>query len=407
VKILYFCADFGLPVGGNKAGALHIRQTLCALVEAGAELLLAAPQIDENFKLPGVTAIPVELDEVDQKALERTISLCSHLEFESRFYKDLRGMIYNSTAEAALKEILRREDPDIVYERYALWHLGCQKAAREAKIPHILEVNAPLCAETDLRRGLHLPDLARAVERHLFTNTDAVICVSHSLRRWLLEECKIGRPVTVLPNAVDPELFHPEISGRPVRQKLGLDDKLVIGFVGSMKRWHGLPELFSALEPLSFRFPEARLLLVGPPNGDTPASSAAGQTIWAGDIPHDQIPEYIAAMDICVLPNSNAYGSPLKLFEYMAMQKPVVAPRVGPVEEILTDGENGRLVSPGSVSELAAVLSELAKNGESRQKLARRAMADILAKHTLRHRANEILQLAQELTDRREPGKTS
>jgi glycosyltransferase involved in cell wall biosynthesis len=107
---------------------------------------------------------------------------------------------------------------------------------------------------------------------------------------------------------------------------------------------------------------DAAFLLVGDGEhrGDLESACRAegllGRVRFTGRKAHAQVPPLVAAMDIAVLPDSNGYGSPMKLFEYLAMGKAVVAPRVGPVEEIVRDGENGLLVPPGDAEAFAAAI---------------------------------------------------
>src|SRR5205823_5775752 len=137
--------------------------------------------------------------------------------------------------------------------------------------------------------------------------------------------------------------------GDRIRSQLGIDDNLVVGFVGSLKPWHGVDALLAAFQEAAGS--DWRLLIVG----DGPererledqATQIGGQVIFTGAVSHHQIPEYVATMDIAVAPyraSSDFYFSPLKLYEYLAVGKAVVATNVGQIAQVIHHGENGYLV---------------------------------------------------------------
>ena len=116
------------------------------------------------------------------------------------------------------------------------------------------------------------------------------------------------------------------------------------------------------------------------------------QVVFTGAVPHAKIPGCIAAMDICVVPHSNEYRSPIKLFEYMGQGRAVVAPRTEPIGMVVTDGVNGLLFEPGSADGLRRCLETLVQDAGLRDRLGRQARADVLAKHTWECNARAVLQ---------------
>src|SRR5437870_3631562 len=153
--------------------------------------------------------------------------------------------------------------PDAIYERYALFHRAGGDVAESLKIPRVLEMNAPLVEEQERFRGLRLKYLAEETETETLCRADHVVAVSAAVKERALARGVPSERVTVLPNGVDTARFHPSVNGHPVRQRYGLVGKLVIGFVGSLKPWHGLDFLFDALEQITAGRPDAVLLVVG------------------------------------------------------------------------------------------------------------------------------------------------
>ncbi|RME00891.1 MAG: glycosyltransferase family 1 protein [Calditrichaeota bacterium] len=212
--------------------------------------------------------------------------------------------------------------------------------------------------------------------------------------------------ISVLPNAVDPNRFTQTDEARVHEIRKPFTGKRVIGFVGSLKPWHGTETLLQAFERLHLENPQTHLLIVG----DGPQREALeqfteraglGQAItFAGKIPHSEIPAYIAAMDITVapyIPSENFYFSPIKIFEYMAMGKPVVAGRIGQVAEIVQHGKNGLLFEPGNIPELTRALVRLCQDPALGQALGACGKAWVLHERTWDRNAEQVLQKAEQL----------
>src|SRR5262249_31727739 len=148
--------------------------------------------------------------------------------------------------------------------------------------------------------------------------------------------------IRVTPNAIDPQRFDPErTAGASVRARLGPEDRVVIGFVGRFATWHGMDLLAAVIPPVLEKHPEAAFLLVGDgrerPAVEQAVAAAgfAGRVRFTGEVPHAEVAGYLAAMDVGVMPHSNPFGSPVKIFEYMAMGVVPVGPRLGPLEEAI------------------------------------------------------------------------
>ena len=183
-----------------------------------------------------------------------------------------------------------------------------------------------------------------------------------------------------------------------MRQQLQLDSKMVIGFVGGFYPWHGVHLLLDILPEMAQKVPNVALLLVGEGplkiflQAKARQMGMASSIIFTGHVPHDNLPRYIAAFDIAVLPDSNDYGSPMKIYEYMAMGKPVVAPRLAPVEEGIIDGKVGLLFQKQDKAAMASAIMTLLQDKAKRLRMGEAAREHVL-NNTWKKNAERVIAL--------------
>src|SRR5438477_641674 len=389
MRILYLCNDPGIDLAGKSGAAIHIRSFARALTELGHEVAIVACGLPDGkqalqeglhttiWRAP-LSAWNRALAQV-LRASNRTIGRTP------RRNPDAVRVLHNLTFFKAARCAARQWNPDFIYERYSLWAAAGLRLAKKFSVPLVLEVNAPFAYEQQhYRAGVTCPPLARWVERMIWRKAHLVIPVSESLHSQLRTARVKPERIHVLPNAVNTRLFHLGLDGSPVRQGLNLEGRFVIGFVGTFKRWHGVDLLLSAFRELHRADPSIHLLLVG----DGPLRSQFEKEVqnagliqavtFAGALGHEDVPQYVAAMDVAVAPYpalDNFYFSPLKLFEYMAAGRPVIASRVGQVAEVIADGVTGLLFAPGDLAYLVAAsrgsetapryVQDLAKNASA------------------------------------------
>lgn len=318
---------------------------------------------------------------------------------------ELAERAYSIPGTARLSKAAVGFDPDILYERYNLHYHAGASVARRRGVPLILEVNAPLRAERLAHGGLALPAMAEKAERRIWRAADAVITVTRVLAD---EICRAGVApdrVHVLPNGVD-ALFLAEADGRAVRQRYGLANKIVLGFTGFVRDWHGVDMAVGTIA----NHPDIplHLLLVGDgPHADELRAHAARRGVSdrltiTGVVQKPELPGYIAAFDIALQPAATAYASPLKLFEYMGLGRPVIAPDQPNINEILTNDHDAVLFAPGNEAAFSAGILALANGPELRRKIG------IAARETIRMRdltwagnGRRTLEIAQSLLSRK------
>jgi glycosyltransferase involved in cell wall biosynthesis len=224
--------------------------------------------------------------------------------------------------------------------------------------------------------------------------------VSAVLADEVLQRGANGESVHVLPNAIDPSRFRSSELAPSLRAKLGLDDAIVIGHVGLFYRWDRLDVLIELAKSIREWHPNVKVLLVG----DGPEMVNLKETshqfgmedsvIFPGPVHRDDVPAYIGAMDICVLPDSNAFGSPIALFEFMAMGKPCVVPDLGPMRDVIEDNVTGIVFPHGDYAALGSALQGLVEDPVLRSQLGARARETVFARHTWSVNANLVVQLA-------------
>lgn len=304
---------------------------------------------------------------------------------------------YNIAVYLRLRRAVHAFKPDMIYERYALFSFAGIVLAKQMRIPLILEVNTPYAQAWAKYIGLNLRRLARWIEKRTLAAANHIITVTDAQRQLLVQEGVPIHNITVCHNAIDPFWFDPaRHDGLAARKALGLQG-VVVGFVGTMNRWQGITEFPTLLRDVLGQSRDVYFLMVG--DGEFRAQlqefcRAQGfidRVVFTGRKSHAEVPRLLAAIDIAILLNSNDYGSPMKLFEYMAMEKAVIAPAVGPVKEVLNDGETGLLIKPGDASEMAQKIVRLVNDPVLRRRLGTAGRAHVAANHTWRQNAIKAL----------------
>jgi glycosyltransferase involved in cell wall biosynthesis len=408
MRILYVCSDFGVPVYGHKGASIHVRAMARAFADLGHTLRILSPATERvahhDFDVPVADPVAMQRHEATLGALRRADRQLGRLGsgHTARVTQEVRNLLLNEELGRSA-EAWRGFEPDFVYERYALFGFGGLELARGLGVPHMLEVNAPLCLEQERARGLHLGDLARAIEQRTWRETGALLAVSDELRTVALDQGASPERVHVLPNGVDATRFiaAPDSSAR-LRAELGLGSGPVLGFVGSLKSWHGVEVLLAAFAALYRRRPDCRLLLVGDgPMAEELQRSAQAHGVQAamcmtGAVDHARVPDYLAAMDVAVapyLPADDFYFSPIKVYEYMAAGKPVVASRLGQITP-LAAADLLWAVEPGDPAALEQALETVLASTTAAAARAARGREWVLSERTWAANARRVLDIA-------------
>jgi glycosyltransferase involved in cell wall biosynthesis len=296
---------------------------------------------------------------------------------------ELLSLTYNLYGYRCLAQAMRRKRADLIYERYSLNTFCGIWVGRRFGVPLVLEVNAPLAHEQEKLGKLAFKKFARFSERWICSHSTQTMVVSEAMGKILQKEGVPKDNLAVMPNGIDPQKFHPNISGEMLRRKYGLEDKRVIGFVGWFRKWHGLEMLLEIMHESRLSEKGVRLLLVGdgPAYADlysyAQSHELLSSVIFTGPVQRHEIPLHIATMDIAVQPKANEYACPMKIFEYMGMGKCIVAPDQPNIREILCDRINAYLFQPGDKNSLRQALLEMLDDSSRRIVVGKKACAAI------------------------------
>jgi len=403
MKILYLCFDPGIDLSGVKGASIHVRSFVRGLTELGHEVAVVGTKVNSPMSFETFTRATV----LRAHLTPRNRALLRILKGENRFLavglnrcRELVRAFHSTEFFRVADECAGRLSPNFIYERYSLWGTAGQRLARKHSIPLVLEVNSPLTYEEQTYRGgFAFPSLARWVERRTWRRADLLVGVSQAMCKHFEEAGVRARKVEILPNAVDTRLFRQEADDAGLRSRLKPDGRFVVGFVGSFKAWHGVDFLLRAFTWLRGKDASYHLLLVG----DGPLRAELEQetrrlgleeaVTLVGSVPHEEVPRYLALMDVAVAPYpalEDFYFSPLKLYEYMASSRAVVASRIGQVAEVIADGLTGLLYEPGNEDELIACVGRLREDESLRRELGQSARM-ACSKNTWRQSAERVV----------------
>jgi glycosyltransferase involved in cell wall biosynthesis len=363
---------------------VHIDSLIGALRADGHEVLVVGPGGTEDHKYD-----TEKLADILRSGLPKAAAECLEI-------------LYNILALCRLDASYKRFKPDILYERYNLFLLAGLWLRRRRQIPLLLEVNSPLVSERSNHGGIALRRLAAQLERTAWQRADAVLPVTEVLAAHIASQIGTRQTIHTIQNGVDLERFRSNNLREELRARHSLQSKIVLGFSGFMRDWHGLDWAIDALEALPAN---VALFIVG----EGPAEirlralakerGAAQRVLFAGRVPHESVPDYLAAFDVALQPRAVPYASPLKLFEYMASSLAIVAPDQANIREIVGDGVSALLFAPDNRSAFLSAVQRLCLDPELRTTLGKAARLRLeTVPFTWRANARRVAEIARALS---------
>jgi glycosyltransferase involved in cell wall biosynthesis len=379
-RILYLRSQLWLGLSGGGSVA-HTAGVIGGLQQLGADV-----RVVSSDRLLGVSA--------------PTRVVAPEIWFDG-WLRELEDIAYNASFLRGAWRAARAFRPDAIYQRHTAFNVGGALLARLLRVPFVLEYNSSELWKGRYWGGLRLRRAARLVERINLGAADRIVVVSRVLRDELITDGIPSDRILINPNGVDPEVFHADAGGEAVRHRLGLESNVVVGFSGTFGAWHGIPTLAQVIPLVLAARPDARWLIMG--DGplratlDEAVAEAGDRVVRVGMLRHAEMPAYLAACDIVVSPHGRQadggefFGSPTKLYEYMAAGRAIVASRLGQIAEVLEDEATALLVEPDDPRALADAVVRLVDDACLRARLGHRAREAAVQRHTWGQNAGRVL----------------
>lgn len=409
MKIAYVMQNTGVDLTSDAGAASLVKSTLNCLLDEGHSMGVLA--------LDGLSVKLMEDAARLEKKTDAPLGLAGNkaLLLVERAIRRLQGMLrvpyvawFDSWRfyQACLRVLPNYQ---VCHEYHGLFCLGAALACKRLNIPYVITADADLLFELEVvgrpLRGLHAR-LAEWEVRWGYRMAQKILCVSEAARRRLVEHWGVpAEKCVVLPNAVDAGRFAGEFDRPRIRAEWQLGNAPVVGFVGSFQPWHGLELLLESFAETLTHVPQAKLLLVGdgPIRADIEAQVAAmgltDSVVMAGFVPQSAVPELVSVMDVAVIPYpkfpQELWFSPLKLYEYMAAGKAIVASADGQIAAVLKHQHTGRLIEPGHVPGLTTAIVTLLKDPAERARLGAAAQAQAITRHSWENYARQLTEVYQ------------
>lgn len=314
--------------------------------------------------------------------------------------KDYQLLNTDQKNVAILENMVKEHRPDVIYERLNYLQASGVIVAQKYGIQHISELNAPYVEERIELQGYSLfLGKAHRINQEVFEKTSLITPVSEALKRYVVKNYGISPyKITSVPNGINLEKVNidPSKIDRIRTTYPSIKDRFVLGFVGSIQKWHGVDILIQAFHVFQKKYPNSMLMMVG--DGETLASykklsldlDLSEHIIFTGNVPIDEVYNYMSVMDLLLLSNTHWYCSPIKIFEYAAIQKPMVLVKTEAVEEIFRHDQEAYLTE-ADPKKIADGCLKIAQNPDYAQSLANHAYTRLKEQFTWAKNAEKIL----------------
>jgi glycosyltransferase involved in cell wall biosynthesis len=384
MKILVLLAGkyFGNKIGGSISHTIGVVDTL---KELGHDVFFCSSARIPYYDYP----IEYRLLKVRELNIPRI----------NRVYRDF--LIY-----IQLRNIIKDIKPDIIYARWRQNIFWCWLFKKKRNYRVVFECNTPptMSLQYDNRRiGKPIKYLTKTLDKKICVCTDLISAVSDAVKDYLVVGigCKKDK-IIVNPNGVDAWRFSPEGDNFRDKYKIAIGD-IVIGYAGLFRPEHGIEVLIKAFKALDRKkYHGLKLIIIGSGKADYEnklkiIAEEDNNIIFTGKVPFNIMPQYLRTCDIMVSPQISLNGkvfhqSPIKLYEYMAAERAIVASNVGQIRDVIKDGFNGLLFESGNVESLRDSLEQLLLNGRLRKILAQNARKEAVELYSWKNNVNRILE---------------
>jgi glycosyltransferase involved in cell wall biosynthesis len=381
---------------GRGAEGVHIRGVVKGLRQLNHHV--------DILSLPGAEPEAEEKTTSDEKINQAPIkkskfSILSDLtKHVPEFVFELFELAFNLIAVIRLRKTIKEKNITLIYERYSLFMFASVWWAKRHNLPIVLEINDS--CQVQRVRSLTFKKLAAKIEAWIFKNATGLVFISTRFKEVAEQAYGEIANSVVSPNAADLDKFIiDETSGLALRSKLGIENKVVLGYVGAFVHWHGIDWFVDLACQKLKETPDLVLLLVGDGvafegiKNRVIEAGVESQVILPGKVPHHEVSSFLSAMDLGILPDSNDYGSPMKLFEFMAMGKGMIAPDFSPIAEVVQDNATSWLFPASNKQACIDKVFEIVNDRVAHQEVGKNARSYIENERQWKHNAEQLLSL--------------
>jgi glycosyltransferase involved in cell wall biosynthesis len=392
MKILYFSPHPHINLAAPSGPGTHMREVIAAFEEAGNTVVrcIAGGEVIEK-KDAAIAFKKHRWKKFIPGFLWETL-------------RDIQMMRIDEHIETRLKALIEKEKPDLIYERSCYGMGAGMRAAEKFGIRYVVEMNAPYPEEKAKMQGSSLLRfIGTRHEKKQVLHAYKTIVVSSAMKSYLIQKTGVHPDkIVIVANAVNPQHITPnKLLQEKIRQRFSIQPThTVIGFVGSIFPYHGVDLMIEAFAALEKQNEALRMLIVG--DGEIVPDlqkhvcdlNLQHKIHFTGNVPHSEVYDYLSLMDIAVMARSNWYGSPVKIFEYGAMQKAIIAPDVIPVRDVMIHEKDGLLVE-ATQEALTRSMRFMIEQPDARKRMAQAFHEKVMKEYTWKKATQHILAACQ------------
>lgn len=318
---------------------------------------------------------------------------------------EVLNLPYNKKVTTELTKIIEKEKPDFLYQHHADFNYSGTILKKKLGLPFFLQCESVQFWIKEKWGKLYLKKLLRDIEEIQWHQADAIFVISEEVKKHIASFGVDQNKIYVNSSSVNPDVFHPNIDGSEIRKKYNLEGKFVIGFTGTFAPWHGVEVLAESVKIITKNLKEAIVFFVGDgmlrPKIEEilKKDNVESKAIITGMQPFELMPKFIAACDVVVSPcvqtddATEFFNSPIKLFEYLGMGKPIVASKVGQQSYVIQNEVNGIHCEQKSPDDLANAVIKLYKNPDLSKKISIQARKDAVEKYNWINNSKRIIDV--------------
>lgn len=386
MKILFYSPHPTLYFDAPTGYGSHMRGMVSGFKEEGhtVEILVLGNKLQSLDSSRQTISFKSILKKVLPKILWRTL-------------KEIQQIRFDRHAARELYSAVQKFNPDVIYERSAWMSNGSIQIIKQFNIKHIVEINAPFEEEVKgfEKASSFISFIGKKKLKLLFQAADLVAPITSSLQKHIIENYAVNKEsCIVVPNAINKsEIQISDSRVTEIRKTFDLTNKTVVGFVGSIFPYHGVNRLIQSISNLNNS--DVALLIVGDgyliPELKELAQmlGLSSRTHFTGSVPKEDIYNYIAAMDVVTLPNTEWYCSPVKLFEYGGLGKVILAVNESGVSDVMTDADG--VLFENNEHDFQEALTAALSNLDALKAKSNTFQQKILAHHTWAVNARQII----------------